>query len=365
MKKGILLFSLWVLVIAWLYFFDGFNSTMQYIDGKQNQKNVQWNEKLIKNEHSAPIEQKKWIDSKTIIKVDSAQDAANLDINVIENPKAEYIDLPYQDLASELKNNIVNKTPVKEIIPEEWKQRTFIVSLSDEKGEWIWWVSVSLRWWFLWVTDSEWKLTVDKKIPEEYTYLYFQFEKKWYTPWFVKQLIGSILAKEIFINARLSQLWWKILTTSTEKLTVTDEKITLTINNDSWCALKNADGKCHVWAVDIDYNFIHPSQLEKLTIPMQWVVDWSMRWIESNGMAFIRFYDKNWDRLIHNNSPTKVCYTLDSKDIENRQKTSQPENKDMDGYRWFDYSSGIWKFDTEAIVEITDNSFCATSKYVY
>lgn len=314
-------------------------------------------------EHTAPDQLSPQV-VEQLLQPETVVEAKRLDIDLIEQPVGEAAELPYKQLAEHVRDHQEKKSPVHEVVPDEGQERIFHIETINNAQQPVGWVEVFLRGGYLWTTDANGSLMVTKRLPDSYEYLYFQFQKVWFIPWFVKQNISAYAWTDIPIVAKIDQWITKTIPTSSKTLAVQDEKIGMELVDATWCALEKWDGSCYEGEVAVTYNFVEPTMLDTLSIPMTAVVNGQVGSLMSNGMAFVSFYDDAGEKLQHTGKATKICYTLTPEQITQRKATSKGA-EEKDGYRWFDAWSWLWKFDEEAVIEINETSFCATTKHIY
>lgn len=269
----------------------------------------------------------------------------------------------YKELTSWVKDNILWKVSVDDVLPNEWIERNIRFQVIDgDTKEPIPDVNISLRGGYVWVTDSEWYIEHTRALPQSHSLLYVQAQKLWYAPSFAKKELFNGDARRVNIFLSMKKVDTKIVKTTTEDFSIDTDDVMLQISDN--CALHDKNSECYEWEVIVEYNYIAPWEIDGTTIPMKALVNWEIKPLISNGMMFTQFYDNTWATLKILDTPAEVCYNLSPQDVEAWQAREKTWPS-MDGYRWFDISDGLWKFDEDAIVSISENQFCVTTRYVY
>lgn len=288
------------------------------------------------------------------------------EMHVLMNKKENELTPIYTVLAENVETSLMQKTSIDAIFPNEWKERNIVVHIVDwETGEGVSGVSVSLRWGFLWTTDEQGTLMRSRKLPRTHDYLYFQASKIWYTQAFAKKALFFIDSSDIVVEMQMKKMSKNVVSIKknpeNDKVIVSTEELTMTFTNACW--LKTSQGDCYEWDALLEYQFIEPSSLEYMSIPMRAVNDTTLWDLESNGMAFMNFYSTEGRLLEYDAGVAEVCYTIDQDQITHWKETSREGDKD--GYRYFDKADGLRKYDESAKITISDGKFCVQTQHVY
>ena len=273
----------------------------------------------------------------------------------------------YSMLSKNLEKNMINNVPVEKVlISWEWKEKKIKVIVKDaDTNKPIKDVSVYLWWWFLWKTDEEWKLSKKIKIGKAYSYMYFQADKKLYTPAYKK--INDVYNKwrSVFITFRLKKIW-ETFDINPNNIKVNSNKIFVSLKGK--CLLIDKNSECYDNKAQIEIDYIDPKIIDNISIPMKAVIDWELVNLMTNWMAFIKFYNNKWEKLLFNNKwleKVDICYKVGAKEIENWKKRKKNQKENSDGYWWFDKSLWVWKFDKNANITIKNWMFCFNTNHIY
>lgn len=281
-----------------------------------------------------------------------------------ENPN-ELTDI-YGTLADNVERRLMEQTSIDEVIPNSGKERVIIIEITDgETWNGIWWVAVSLWWALVWETDAAWRLVRERKLPRTYDYLYFQASKPGYTPAYTKKSLFFTEWKDIAIDMQMKQKPTKSIqldeNTSGDVVAVEEDDMSVVFVET--CALTTALWDCYEWSVTMEYQFIEPDEIAETSIPMRALVDGEVINLASNWMAFIDFYGEAWEMLLYDWDVAEICYTIPQERIDIWQESAQ--EWDMDGYRYFNTSDWLWRFDDEAEISVAGWRFCAKTKHIY
>jgi len=275
----------------------------------------------------------------------------------------------YKKILGRTEDNIISWKKIEDIIDiTKWKNRKIKVSLIDsDTNKWIEWVKVYLWWWLLWITNKEWKLVKEIKIPEWYEYITLQADKKWYSPIYKTKDILYNNWRLVVFNLKVKKIW-KIYDINPKKILVKNDKINIDIEWD--CVLKDRTNHCYTWKTKLEVDYIKPAIRDQLSIPSKAIYSWQIVNLVSNWMAFIKFYDESNNRLFYNKDwarKVNICYKVWKQKIIERENSQKLRKEGTDGYWWFDKNKWVWYLDKNAKITVDKSNwlFCFDTKYVY
>ena len=272
----------------------------------------------------------------------------------------------YRKLASRTQYNVVAWKKIEDIIDTtKWKERKIKVSVVDYDWKPLEWIKIYLWWWLLWKTDKNGKLVKKIKIPRVYDYMYFQAYNENYLPGHKRLNAMYIDWRLILVSFVLKKA--KVYTVDPSNINIGNNLISVKIKWD--CVLKKWDGSCYKWKAKMSIAYVKPEEIDNLNLIRQGKYKWKIIYLMSNWMAFIEFYDENWNRLLYNeNNKWKICYKVWKKAIEQRNALNRTKIfNETDWYWRFDKSNWLRNFGGKDIITVDKNKwlFCYETSHIY